>query len=79
MSDITTPRTAIPLTASVRVDPQRLVRMWSLDPAERDAAARRGELSLGEMLTWAARRPHEVELVHGEFFFLAAHMADYEA
>lgn len=79
MSDITTSRTAIPLTASLLVDPQRLVRMWRLDPAERDAAARRGELSLGEMLTWAARRPHEVELVHGEFFFLAARMADYEA
>jgi hypothetical protein len=78
MPDISTPRTAIALTASLQIDPERLARMWSLDRAERDAAARRGELSLGEMLIWAARRPHEVELVHGEFFFLAEHIADYE-
>jgi hypothetical protein len=47
-------------------------------PVDRDAAARRGEFSLGELLAWARRAPHEVELVNGEFWFLAAHLADNE-
>lgn len=62
----------IPLTASLQVDPDRLQAMWRMSPDERSAAARRGELSLGEMCRWAARYPGEVELVHGEFFFIAA-------
>jgi len=35
-----------------------------------------GRFSLGEMLRWAARRPSEVELVDGEFFFITALSAD---
>jgi hypothetical protein len=54
----------------MRIDPARLARMWRMSPDERRAAARRGELSLGEMLKWAARRPHEVPLVNDEFFFI---------
>jgi hypothetical protein len=46
--------------------------MWQMSPQERTIAAHRGELSLGEMCRWAARYPHEVEIVNGEFFFLAA-------
>jgi len=71
-------RAGIALRSSVQVDAQRLERMWRLTPDERDAAARRGEFSLGELLTWAARHPSEVELVDGEFWFLAAHLADYD-
>ena len=70
------PRTPLPAVASLRVDPERLARMWALKPAERLAAARRGQFTLGEMLRWAARRPQEVPLVAGEFFFIAALSAD---
>lgn len=58
--------------ASADVDPDRLEAMWRMSAEERSAAAHRGELSLGEMCRWAARRPAEVELVHGELFFIAA-------
>ena len=70
-------RTAIPLVASTRIDPDRLVRMWKMRPVQRRQAAERGELSLGEMLRWAARACHEVPLVNGEFFFLTAFLADH--
>ena len=73
------PRTPLPAVASLRVDPERLQRMWALTPAERLAAARRGQFTLGEMLRWAARRPQEVPLVDGEFFFIAALSADSES
>ena len=81
MATITRPRqrTALPLSASLAVDRERVERMWSMPPAERDAAARRGELSLGEMLQWASRRPSEIELVNGEFWFIAERLADNEA
>lgn len=71
-------RTALPLTASLAVQRERCDRMWSMRPADRDAAARRGEFSLGEMLQWASRRPTEVELVNGEFWFIAENLADNE-
>ena len=35
-----------------------------------------GQFTLGEMLQWANRRPSEVELVDGEFWFITAHLAD---
>jgi hypothetical protein len=72
-------RTPLPAVASLRVDPERLQRMWALTPTERLAAARRGQFTLGEMLRWAARRPHEVPLVAGEFFFIAGLSADSES
>ena len=67
-----TTRTAIPRVASLTIDEDRLDRMWRMSPDERCAAARRGEFSLGEMLKWASRCPHEVPIVNGEFFFIAA-------
>jgi hypothetical protein len=74
--------TEIPRYATLSVAPERLRRMWSLTPHERQAAAHRGEFSHPELLRWAARYPHEVELVGGvggvggEFFFIAALLAD---
>ncbi len=68
--------TPIPAVASLRIDSDRLARMWAMTPEERVRAARQGRLSLGEMLRWAARRPSEVELVDGEFFFITALSAD---
>ena len=69
-------RTAIPRPASLAIDPDRLERMWAMTPAQRRQAAQRGQLSLGEMLKWASRRPHEVPIVNGEFFFITAYLAD---
>ena len=71
-------RAAIPATASLRVDPERIERMWSMRPDERIRAARDGQFTLGEMLRWASRRPSEVELVDGEFWFITADLADCE-
>lgn len=44
--------------------------------AERIAVMRRGELTLKECCRWAARAPHEVPLLHGEFEFIAAFTPD---
>ena len=69
-------RTAIPRPAGLAIDPERLERMWAMTPAQRREAAQRGQLSLGEMLKWAPRRPHEVPIVEGDFFFIIAFLAD---
>jgi hypothetical protein len=50
----------------------RLDALWRMKPKERVAAMRRGELTLEQCCAWAARYPHEVPLVHGEFEFIAA-------
>jgi hypothetical protein len=71
-------RAPIPHTASLREDPDRIQRMWAMSPADRLAAAQRGEFTLGEMLRWASRRPGEVELVEGDFWFITAYLADTE-
>jgi hypothetical protein len=64
------PRSALPrlLGASFQ---ERMSALYRLSPDERRAAARRGELTYGEACKWAARYPHEVELVDGEFWFIA--------
>jgi hypothetical protein len=67
-----TARAGIPAVASLKVDPDRLARMWKLKPAQRREAAQTGRLTLGEMLRWAARAPQEVPIVDGEFFFITA-------
>ena len=67
----TTTRTqAMPRVASLTIDADRARRMWAMTPAERVQAAEQGQLSLGEMLQWARRAPHEVPVVDGEFFFI---------
>jgi hypothetical protein len=68
---VTGTRQAIPSVASLVATPERIDAMWALKREERIAAAKRGE-----MLQWAARRPHEVPIVNGEFFFIAAFSAD---
>ena len=69
-------RTAMPRPASLAIAPDRLARMWAMTPAQRRQAAQRGQLSLGEMLKWASRRPQEVPIVDGDFFFITAFLAD---
>ena len=71
-------RIAIPRPASLAIDPERLERMWAMTQAQRRQAAQRGQLSLGEMLKWASRRPREVPIVGGEFFFITAYLAETE-
>ena len=75
-----TPQTtrALPLTARLEVDPDRLGRLWAMTAQQRCQAAGEGQFSLGEMLRWAARAPEQVPLVSGEFFFIAAVSADGE-
>jgi hypothetical protein len=68
--------TAIPRTASLTTRPERVEQMWAMTPLERRRAAETGQLTLGEMLQWASRRPAEVPLVAGEFFFISAYLAD---
>jgi hypothetical protein len=69
-------RTPIPAVASLRVRPERIERMWQMTAAQRVEAARQGQFTLGEMLRWAARRPHEVDLIDNEFWFITAFSAD---
>ena len=69
-------RAALPRVARLDIDHERLEQMWQLTPAQRVRAAYRGNFTLGEMLRWAARAPHEVPLVNGEFFFISYFQAD---
>ena len=69
-------REALPKVASLAITEERLGRMWSMSSHQRIAAAQRGEFTLGEMLRWASRRPNEVPLVDGEFFFITALSVD---
>jgi len=64
-------RVVHPPTSLASTD-ERLARMWALTPAQRLQAARQGQLTLAEMLRWAAHAPHEVQLVNNEFFFITA-------
>jgi hypothetical protein len=66
------PRTPIPRVASLAIDPDRLQRIWAMTLQERQQAAHRGQLSLGEMLRWASRYPGEIELIDGELWFITA-------
>jgi len=51
---------------------ERLETVWRMKPKERVAAMRRGDLTLEQCCAWAARYPHQVPLLHGEFEFIAA-------
>jgi hypothetical protein len=50
---------------------ERMAVLYRMSADERKAVARRGELTSAEACKWAARYPHEVELVDGEFWFIA--------
>jgi len=69
-------RDALPTVARLTTTAERLAQMWNMTRQQRIAAAQRGELTLGEMLRWAARHPAEVPLVNGELFFITALSAD---
>ena len=52
-------RQPIPGVASLRVNPERIERMWQMTAQQRVEAAQQGQFTLGEMLRWASRRPSE--------------------
>ena len=52
-------RQPIPGVASLRVNPERIERMWQMTAQQRVEAAQQGRFTLGEMLRWASRRPSE--------------------
>lgn len=59
----------------LRRDPDRAEQerlLWSMTPEERITAMRAGRLTTHQCTRWAARRPHEVPLLNGEFEFIAA-------
>ena len=64
--------TEIPGLAFPASAQQRREVFWRLSPTERIALMRAGELTLKECCRWAARAPHEVPIVDGEFEFIAA-------
>jgi len=64
--------TEIPSLAFPASAHQRREVFWRLSPGERIALMRAGELTLKECCQWAARAPHEVPIVDGEFEFIAA-------
>lgn len=51
---------------------ERTEALWALTAQQRVSAMRRGELTWGQLLEWAKRRPSEVPLINGEFEFIAA-------
>ena len=71
-------RQPIPGVASLRVNPERIERMWQMTAHQRVEAAQQGQFTLGEMLRWGAGRPSEVELVDGDWWFITALLGDAE-
>ena len=65
-------RQPIPGVASLRVNPERIERIWQMTAQQRVEAAQQGQFTLGEMLRWASRRPSEPPVVDGEWFFITA-------
>ena len=51
----------------------RLEALWRMAPNERIAAMRRGDLTMEQCCAWAARYPHQVPVINGEFEFIAAY------
>jgi hypothetical protein len=64
--------TEIPGLALPASPQERRAMFWRLSPAERVALMRAGQLTLKECCRWAARAPHEIPIVDGEFEFIAA-------
>jgi len=52
---VTPPREQIPGVASLKLDPERLARMWAMTPAQRLQAAQTGRLTLGVPVATARR------------------------
>ena len=52
---------------------QRLQALWQMTPSQRVTAMRNGGLTMEQCCAWAARYPHQVPLINGEFEFITAH------
>jgi hypothetical protein len=64
------PRSALPRLPGASFQ-ERMSALYRMSPQQRREVAREGELTYAEACKWAARFPHEVELVDGEFWFIA--------
>jgi hypothetical protein len=51
-------------------------QVWAMTPAQRVTAMRAGRLSSFQCSVWAARCPHEVPILNGEFEFIAVCMPE---
>lgn len=54
----------------------RLRSLWQMTPAQRVAAMRRGDLTYEQLAAWSARHADEVPMVHGEFEWIVAKLAE---
>lgn len=50
---------------------ERMEALWRMRPEQRQAEMWAGKLTWDQLYEWAARAPHEVPLVDGEFAFIA--------
>jgi hypothetical protein len=55
---------------------ERMQALWRMKPKQRQTAMWAGELTWDQLYEWAARAPHEVPLVNGEFAFIALLMPE---
>jgi hypothetical protein len=58
------------------VTPDEVHTFWRSSPRIRLQMMRAGQLTLAECSRWAARAPHEVPIVNGEFEYIAAFMPE---
>jgi hypothetical protein len=54
----------------------RLRSLWLMTSEQRVAAMRRGDLTYEQLAAWSARHPDEVPMVHGEFEWIVAKLAE---
>ena len=54
----------------------RLRSLWQMTPEQRVAAMRRGDLTYEQLAAWSARHPDQVPMVHGEFEWIVAKLAE---
>jgi hypothetical protein len=52
---------------------EELRQLWVMTATERVTAMRAGRMTWRQQCAWAARRPHEVPRLNGEFEFIAIH------
>jgi len=61
----------LPVVAADPTRDEQREALWRMTGAERVAAMYRGDLTLSQCLTWAARYPEEVPTLNGEWWFIA--------
>lgn len=65
------------LDARRRERDEKMKTFWATTPEQRREAMWRGELSFAQCGVWAARAPHEVPLIDGEWAFIVMHTPEW--